>query len=255
MVQEDRPLAFTRFNFVPNIVTRYFTVGYFYAQRTYMGIAESASSTVQYIYRQDQGPFLGFNISLLGGVIKFGLTGFYLWRKELNETSPADQVITIEDNMFNKGQGYFGIAGFRFTYPSDWLPTLSAAYQNILDGDFENYGTDPVSPYPTNLTVGISLSPQVGKQVRLHLEANYVDALEKDDRVEDIDRLEVGMELDYDRRSFLRLGLLDGYLSGGFGFITKHLTVNFSTYGVLATIAPGQVQEDRRFVISFSYGI
>jgi hypothetical protein len=57
MLEDNKNLAYSRFNFIPNIVTRYFTTGYFYSQRSYMGIAESASPTFQYIYRQDQGAF------------------------------------------------------------------------------------------------------------------------------------------------------------------------------------------------------
>ncbi len=255
MLEDGKNLAYTRFNFVPNLVTRYFAAGYFYSQRTYMGIPDSSSPTVEYIYRQDQGAFLGFNVSLLGGVIKLGLTGLYIWRKELDGQSPADQSIIIESDDYNRGQGYFGIAGFKFTYPSDWLPTLSAAYQNIAGNTFDNYGTAPVSPYPQNLTVAFSLSPQVGKETRLHLEADYVDALRENSNVQDKDRFEASMELDYYRQAFLRLGWLDGYLSGGFGFTWSHLTLNLSTYGVQATLAPGQTVQDRRFVLSMSYGI
>ncbi len=255
MVEQSKNLAYSRFNFMPNIVTRYFTTGYFYSQRSYMGIAESASPTFQYTYRQDQGAFLGFNISLLGGVIKLGLTGLYVWRKELDGTSPENQTIIIEDDDFNRGQGYFGIAGFKFTFPTDWLPTLSASYQNIAEGTFDNYGAAPVSPYPTNLTVAFSMSPQVGRQTRLHIEADYVDALGKNLEVDDIDRIEASMELEYDRFSFLRVGWLDGYISGGFGFNWPHLNINLSTYGVKATLAPGQVEEDRRYVLSLSFGI
>jgi hypothetical protein len=255
MVQENKNLAYSRFNFIPNIVTRYFSIGYFYSQKSYMGIAESATPTFEWTYRQDQGGFLSFNFSLLGGVIKFGLTGLYMWRKETEGSSPANQVIEFDDNDFDRGQGYFGIAGFKFTYPMEWLPTLSAAYQNIANGTFSNYGAGPVSAYPTNLTVAASISPQVGRQTRLHIEADYVDALRNNSQMDDIDRLEVSMELEYDRINFLRVGWLDGYLSGGIGLNWPHLNINLSTYAVQATLAPGQVEEDRRYVISISYGI
>lgn len=256
MLEDGKNLAYSRFNFMPNIVTRYFTTGYFYSQQSYMGMTSTAASqTYEYLYRQDQGPYLAFNLSFLGGVFKLGLTGLYLYRKELDGSSPADQSITIEDDDFNRGQGVFGIAGFRFTYPTDWLPTLSAVYQNIASGDFDNYGAAPVSPYPSNLTAGFSISPQVGKLTRLHFEADYVDALRENKNLDDIDRLELGMELDYDRSSFLRVGWLDGYISGGIGFTTAHLSINFSTYGINTSLAPGEELQDRRYVFAISYGI
>lgn len=256
LVENNKNLAYSRFNFMPNIVTRYFSTGYFYSQQSYMGIPpNTATPTYEYLYRQDQGPFLAFNISLLGGVIKLGLTGLYLYRKELDGSGPANETVVIEDDDFNRGQTLFGIAGFRFTFPTDWLPTFSATYHNFMEEKFDNYGVAPVSPYPTNLTGGFSISPQVGKVTRLHFEANYVDALRENKNLKDIDRLELGTELEYDRTGFLRVGWLDGYISGGIGFLTTHLSVNLSTYGIEATLAPGVELQDRRYVLSLSYGI
>ena len=256
MLEFNKPLAFSRFNFVPNLVTRYFSVGYFYSQQTYMTIPpDSASPTFSYIYRQDQGVYLGFNISLFGGVFKLGFTGLYLSRKELSGSAPADEAVVIDDDDYNRGKGYFGIGGFKFTYPVDWLPTFSASYQNLGNRPFENYGAAAVNPYPPNLTFAFSVSPQVGKQLRIHFEGDYVDALRENTSLEDIDRLQLGIEFEYDRSGFLRVGYLDGYFSGGLGFTWPRLTINLSTYGVTATVAPGQNLEDRRYVLSISYGI
>jgi hypothetical protein len=256
LLENPGDLAYSRFNFMPNLVTRYFSVGFLYSQQSYMTIAPlNGTSTFEYIYRQDQAPYLAFNVSFLGGVIKLGLTGFYLYRKELNGQSPANQIVTIEESDFNKGQGYFGIAGFKLTFPTDWLPTLSATYQNIVDTQFDNFGAAPVTSIPTNLTAGFSISPQIGQLRRLHFEANYVDALNTNKNVSDIDRVELGLEYDYDRSGFIRIGWLDGYISGGIGYTGPHLTINLSTYGVQATPAPGEVVQDRRYVLSMSYGI
>lgn len=256
LIQNNKNLAYSRFNFMPNIVTRYFQTGYFYSQQSWMGIPPNqASPTYEWDYRRDQGGFLAANISFLGGVFKLGATGIYLFRKEYQGSQPANQTVIIQSGTANMGQGIFGIAGFRFTYPIDWLPTLSASYQNFLNGEFTNYGVAPVSPYPPNLTLAFSLSPQVGKLVRLHIEGDYVDALRENPNVSDLDRIELSMELDYDRSSFMRIGYLDGYITGGIGWVTTHFNINLSTYGMEATLAPGEVIQDRRYVLSMSFGI
>ena len=89
------------------------------------------------------------------------------------------------------------ISGGKLTFPISGLPSLSFAVHNSSNGAFDKSGgvAAPDKMYQ-NVVYGFSITPQIGKIARVHLEANYKDALEKDPDVTNARRLSAGIELD-----------------------------------------------------------
>jgi hypothetical protein len=163
-------------------------------------------------------------------------------------------VIFIEGSSYNKGDGYFLIAGARFTMPTDWVPTISAALQNVLDSPLRAYGAWPAEPYKQNLTVGISISPMLGSTTRLHLEVDSHDLPALFGTTFDADALQIGAELDFNRRFFIRGGYFNQYPSFGLGYIAPNFSLSFSTYAVLTDVGNNQYKTERRVNFSLSFG-
>ncbi len=67
-------------------------------------------------------------------------------------------------------------------------------------------------------------------------------------------RAALGMELDFNRRLFLRVGTGDGWGSGGIGVRSSAFIMDLTTYAVDRSLDGFREQEDRRWVISLSSG-
>lgn len=247
-------IAHSRASFAPNFTTRYFSFGYMFAQRSRSTIAPGEDATFEYAFRQDHGLYGALNISLFGGIIKFGWTSVFLNRKEINDESDKDLGIVLTDNEFKKGFSIQHIGGARVTLPWLWLPTFAATIHNALDTDFtQRAGGQPGTP-AKNLILGASVTPQIASTVRLHMEFNWRDFLLQAEGVNFTRRYSLGMELDFSRKAFIRIGYGDSYGSGGIGFKSQSMEMDLSTYAVDTSTDYFRGHEDRRFVISWSKG-
>ncbi|MGE3609002.1 MAG: hypothetical protein AB7I27_05400 [Bacteriovoracaceae bacterium] len=259
LIGHEDKLAHSRYNLFPNITVRGMTLGYMYSHRD-RAILNSTTATTNPGYfevaeRTDSGPVFALNASLFGGVIKVGASAVYLNRVELNESyAPASFPVTVNNSDYKSGKSLQVTAGARLTLPIALLPTFAAVLHNATDNDFEDAskGGLPTAIKQT-FDVGFSLTPQIGKTVRLHLEANLKDV--NDAYETDIKRrAAAGMELDFNRRLFLRAGLGDGWGSGGLGVRSGAFTLDLTTYAVDRSLDGFREEEDRRYVFSFSTG-
>lgn len=246
----------SRFQTRPNILFRYFTAGFFISQSMKSTIGETTGAQFEYYERMDYGPYAALNLSLFGGIWKFGVTGVLLNRHEAYGEAPQDQTFTLEDDDYYKGFTEYIVAGSRLTLPIAWLPTFAAVLHNAGDHGFKGRAAGAPSKIRQQLDVGFSLTPQIGKTMRLHLEANYKDiALAYSTSTVSLNRRIVfGAEFDILRRFFLRFGYSDAFGSAGVGIRTKALEVDISTYSVEATADDFMEKEDRRYVFSLSTG-
>jgi hypothetical protein len=246
----------SRFHFMPNLTTRYFSAGYLYSTQARGAFGSQDGALYEYAKRTDTGPYAAFNVSLLGGVLKFGLTGIYLTRKEVFNESDVNTTITLNDADYKKGRGLVFIGGTRLTFPIAGLPTFAAKINNMTSQSFsasDSFGGAPDN-IKSSVDLGFSLTPQIGKRTRLHFEVNYKDATSKHDNVGSSRKYGFGMELDMMRSIFLRLGYGDGFGSAGIGIRTRKLEFDLTTYAVDTTSSSFRGNEDRRFVMSLSSG-
>ncbi|TDJ08198.1 MAG: hypothetical protein E2O68_02425 [Deltaproteobacteria bacterium] len=257
-------VAYSRFNILPNFTMRYFSFGYLLSQQSRMTIL-SDTSPYEWAFRFDQGPYLSINFSFFGGVIKVGAMGVWLIRRELYGCGPQDETVFIEEDDYAKGNGFFSDMGVRVTLPTDWIPAFSLSFHNAFGGSFNvtqqpkltvyNPNPRPLQNYANTMDLGVSITPRIGKLARLHIEVNLNDLLGKFDEVDTLRRLLIGGEYDWERKYFIRLGMVDGYVSGGFGFKSRHFNFALSTYGAELDPTGWHVKQERRYLIAFDFGI
>ncbi len=89
--------------FFPNITFRGFTLGWVYSQQN-RGRIKSENADYELAERTDSGPLMALNLSLFGGVLKFGVTGMILTRKQIIKDIPENQPTSIDEDVdFKKG--------------------------------------------------------------------------------------------------------------------------------------------------------
>ncbi len=254
LAKDQGKLAHSRFNLFPNFTVRGLTLGYFYSQRNRSIINKDVANLFEVAERKDHGPVMALNASLFGGVLKVGASGMYVIRKDLYKTfGPTDQV-TIIGNDYRAGKSLQLTAGARLTFPVTLLPTISVVLRNATANDFEakSNGGLPESIKQT-MDVGFSITPQLGKRTRIHLEGNFKDVHNAYD-TNAKRRAAAGVELDFNRRIFLRGGYGDGWGSGGLGVRARTFQLDLTTYAVDRSLDDFRKEEDRRWVVSFSSG-
>jgi hypothetical protein len=253
-------LAHSRFNFFPNFTVRGLTLGYMFSQRNRATINDvdpdpnDADNTFEFAERRDHGPVMSLSGSLFGGVLKLGASAVYLIRRDLYKSFAPTVETEINDDDYKSGKSLQITAGSRLTFPVALLPTFALVLRNATSNDWDgvsnNGGPDKIKQ---TMDVGFSITPQVGKTSRLHMEANLIDLNNAYDT--DIKRrIAVGTELDFNRRLFVRLGYGDGWGSGGLGVRTRTFILDMSTYAVDRSKDDFREEEDRRWVLSISSG-
>lgn len=253
LAQHQGKLAHSRFNLFPNITVRGLTLGYFYSQRNRAIINDDVTNNFEVAERRDQGPVMSLTASLFGGVLKVGATALYLNRKQLYKSFGPSEPTVISDADYKKGSSFQLTAGTRLTLPWTLLPTFSAVLRNATDSDFDGESGQTPDPIEQTVDLGFSITPQIGQRTRLHLEVNLKD-VGNAYRTDTKRRAAAGMELDFNRRIFLRAGWGDGWGSGGIGVRTRTFILDLTTYAVDRSLDGFREEEDRRWVISLSSG-
>ena len=254
---KDNPgkFAHERVSFVPNFTTRFISIGYFFNKQTRAYLGEASTDLFEFADRTDQGPFVAFNYSLFGGVFKIGFTGMYLMRKELVNQVNRNTEIDLEADDYNSGWLNYVIAGAKFTLPIAWLPTLAVTAHNALDEPFRGVKAGKtLAPIKRNIVAGASISPKLGRSTVLHLEINYKDVGGEFEDVESSRKIAAGLEIEWFRMLYWRLGYGDGFGSAGIGLRAKRFEFDLTTYAVDRAASGFRGEEDRRYALTVSSG-
>ena len=261
MLSENKgELAHSRVNLFPNFTLRGMTLGYMASQRNRAIINDvnpdpnNAENTFEIAERRDHGPIFALSGSLFGGVFKMGASATYLIRRDLYKSFTPTQQVSVDDSDYKTGKSLQLNAGARLTLPIALLPTFSAVLRNATANDWDSPGSNGApDEIEQTFDLGFSITPQVGKMSRIHLEVNLKDAGDAYDT--DIKRrLAAGMEWDLNRSLFLRAGYGDGFGSGGLGVRTRSLILDITNYAVDRSQDGLREEEDRRWVLSLSSG-
>lgn len=257
LVSDRGEISHARVNFFPNFTVRGMTLGYLFSQRN-RGIVETVENggNFELAERRDHGPVFALNLPLFGGVVKIGASATYLIRRELNKTFAPTDVAEIDESVDYKiGRGLQVTAGTKITLPFMFLPSFSAVLRNATDNGWEGIeaGGAPDKIKQT-VDLGFSITPQIGRMARLHLEANWKDMNDAYDTSSQR-RLGFGAELGFNRRIFIRGGYGDGWGSGGIGVRSRTFIMDLTSYAIDRSREGFRQQEDRRFVLSLSSGI
>lgn len=256
LLKNKGDIAHSRFNIFPNFTVRGLTLGYMFSQRNRAVINDDAAEIYEIRERRDQGPVMALNASFFGGILKLGVSGVYLMRRELDKDIGPSDPATINDSDFKKGKSAQITLGSRLTLPWPMIPTFSAVVRNTSNKRFEGddeTGPDKMDRILPTTDLGFSITPQIGKRVRVHMEVNMRDIGNSYD-TNAKRRLALGTELDFNRRLFLRAGYGDGWGSGGIGVRTNSFILDLTTYAVDRSLDGFRKEEDRRWVLSLSSG-
>ncbi|MCP4912700.1 MAG: hypothetical protein GY909_06245 [Oligoflexia bacterium] len=255
---KDSPgkFAHSRFQIMPNFTARYISFGYLFSKQARGYLGEATTDLFQYADRRDHGPYAALNLSIFGGIFKVGASVIYLNRKEAFGEGDRNTTITLDDSDYNSGSATIFTTGAKLTLPVAALPTFSIKINNSASQEFKQSSGSAAAPdkIKPSVDLGFSLTPQVGKVVRTHLEVNYKDSTQKHSDVGSARRVAFGMEVDIARRFFVRAGYGDGFGSGGIGIRTKKLEFDLTTYAVDTTTSQFRGKEDRRFSLTLSSG-
>jgi len=253
LLENKGSMAYNRFSFAPNFTNRIFSIGYLYNQQVKARIQEG-TTTLEFAERLDQGPYGSLNFSFNGGILKFGVTGIYLIRKEYIGETDGTAEFKPSDSDYKSGAKMLYIAGGRLTLPISMLPTLSVTVHNALDTKFDGEDAAGISQLERNTVVALSITPRIGKTTSLHLEVDYRDASNQYDDIELSRRISFGAEIGFYRTLFFRMGYSDGFGSLGLGLKSRRLEFDLTTYAIDKTAAEFRGEEDRRFAMSISQG-
>jgi hypothetical protein len=255
LLESKGVLSHTDFHFLPNWTSRYFSIGYLISLKQRATIGVESGALFEYATRRDHGPYVAMNISIGGGVLKFGLSGTILNRREAFGDVDPNATINLKESDYKIGTSFIVEAGMKFTAPITFLPTLAITSHNAFSQGFGMArGAGAPDAIKNTIDVGFSLTPQIGDIVRVHMEANYKDTTGAHAGVATIRKLLFGMEFDFARLFYTRFGYGDGYGSAGIGVRTRKLEFDLTTYAVDTTTSEFRGKEDRRFVIGFSSG-
>jgi len=243
-----------RIQAMPNFTARYYSFGYLLSSHLRGTVGTAVGDQFEYATRFDHGPYLSLNLSLMGGLLKFGVTTLYLFRTQKVGSADPAVALNLAQADQQAGQSLQVISGMKFTLPFAGLPTIAMKMNNSLGNKFVINGTTNADPIKQSLDLGIAITPQMGNTLRFHLELNYKDALKKYGDVSDRRRLQLGFEMDFGRRFFIRGGYGDGFGSGGIGIKSKKLEFDLTSYAVDTTSNAYRGQQDRRYMLAISTG-
>ena len=247
-------ITFGRLHLLPHFTTRYFTAGYLYAKRN-KSLMRAGTAPFEFAKRTDHGPYTAMNLSFSGGIFKVGVMGILLNRYNIQGDLPNNMPVALTNRQKRRGNAFIMNFGSKITLPITYLPTFSLQTHNALG---QKFSTEDglLAPHPIKRTVdvGFSLTPQTGRNGRMHIEANYRDIGEKYN-ITTLRRIALGIEFDFSRIFFFRLGYGDGYGSFGLGFKTQDVAFDLTSYAVDTTADGFRGRADRRFALSISAGI
>jgi hypothetical protein len=254
----DNPgnISHARMHAFPNITFRGITLGYVYSKQNRARL-KSVTDDFEVSERVDSGPVFSLSASLFGGVLKFGASVTHLTRKQLQKDFASGDPVSIDASTdYKQGNMTHIVAGTRLTLPITALPTFSAVLRNSSGADWDTpeLGGTP-DKIPQTFDYGFSITPNIGRTFRIHIEADIRDAGNRYENVPSQRKMSLGIEFDYMRSMFVRFGYGDGWGTAGVGVRNKDFIFDLSTYAIEASEDGVREDEDRRFLMSISGGI
>lgn len=255
LANQDKILVHSRINLFPSLTFRYFSLGYLYSSRARARLT-CATCNREFAERTDSGPVAALNVSFFGGILKFGASAAVLKREEFQKDFATGNPYFVGTNEVQTGTQVLLTTGMRLTLPVSYLLTFSAVLRNSANSTWYDTGLGGApAEIPQTIDGSISITPQIGRNTRVHLEAVLRDMTNGYDTVDAARKFGAGMEFDFVRKYFIRFGYGDGWGSFGLGVRNSSSVFDLATYAHEVGANGGfREEEDRRFVFSWAMG-
>lgn len=240
----------------PSFVVRNFGIGIL-GRYNLDSRVDNTGTEQDIFYQDDLALLLGFNFRLWGGRIKFGVTGKFISRIEVDKTLPVTSPLDVATNA-SEGAAVGADAGLILTAPWAWLPTLAVVARDVGSTKF-NAGaglrmstTTRPTTIPQDVDVALAVFPIHTNQTRSSFTLEYQKMLEAATATDKMRYYHVGYEYNYGDVLFLRAGMNQKYWTTGLEIASEHTQFQFSYYGEDIG-SDGASEEGRRWVLKFAF--
>lgn len=251
-----------------NLVTfmhHWLTASIFYENRSVFALTNPASSTVDIEALSQGGIIVGSAYAFFDDHLQVGAAAKFMGRHLIDETITQRDIIAsasfndiLQYDNFGFGMGGdIGVKGrlpFEGNKTWDYLdPVFAITLQDI--GHTRFFMGDDVGRQDQSLSAGFALHPNFWKFKSLLA----VDFRDLEYRTDVLTKFHAGYELTWPeiskvlRSASVRLGVSQGYLTGGFGLDFRYFKLNAATYG--REIAESTYQkQSRMFALQLAAG-
>jgi hypothetical protein len=226
------------------LMHKYITAALFYESRAVMALTNPTSSTVDIEALSQGGLMVGSAYSFFQDHLQAGIAVKVIGRHLIDATITQRDVITTDEFSDILDLKSFGIGvgvdlGVKGQLPIEdkyaWWDYLDPVFAITLQdvGHTRFFSGDPVGKQKQSLTAGFAIHPDFWK-----LKSTLaVDFRNLEYATDIITKLHVGYELTWPeiskilRSASVRLGVNQGYFSGGFGVDFRYFKLNAAAYG------------------------
>ncbi len=227
---------------IANLMHKYIAASLFYENRTAVQIHGAPSNTIDIEAMSQGGLQVGSALNFFDNHLQAGVALKFMERHLIEGQITQTDVVT-DDNFGDSietdrmGFGIGGDIGLKAKLPikgKTWHyldPRFALTLQDI--GDTRFFTGDNVGEQSQCLSAGLALHPHYGKLKSVFA----LDVRDLDHETDFINKLHAGYEVTWPKISkFLRsisarIGLDQGYITGGLGLDFKYFKFNFATYG------------------------
>lgn len=226
-----------------NFMSKRLAASIFYENRSALALLNPANNEFTINALSQGGLQVGSAIDLFKKQLQVGLAVKAIERHLISETIHQRDIVANNDlgdsiDMNNRGFGIGGDVGIKakpklFKKSKAWKhldPTFAVTLQDV--GNTRFFSGDDVGRTQQSLSAGFALHPNFGKFKNLFT----FDMRDLDHQTDVITKIHAGAEsilptIPYIPTVSLRIGMNQGYLTGGLGMDFKYFKLNAATYG------------------------
>ena len=236
-----------------------FTIGLFVNSQVGFLAYNNVNPELMVSAKADAGLTVGYSYSFLEDEsLHFGVSVMGLYRMAYETGYQATELAGInfsdllKDVLNNKGWGIYGSVGLMYELP--WLRDVLNARVGVSFNDFgyQDFapGLDKIDP---TLNLSVAISPN-WNFISSNVVFDFTDILLMSGKDKDFGkRFNIGLEIGFWDRIFLRTGLHQGYVTAGAGIDLWLLRLNYAYYTEEMGAYPGNAP-DARHVLELNIG-
>ena len=253
-------------NFFPAYTKKNFTLGIFSSSEINILAYNEVMPEMAIRVKSDNGAALSYAMQFLeNDALSFGFTVKGLYRVNFTKSYNAVELAAIfddnsqahkdfKDEISNEGKGWalLGSVGVMYELPvlEFFKPRVGASFNDFGYKDFGSLVEDIDPTLNLSFAVSPEFSTFIKTDVVIDLNDVFMSAGEDDSFTK---RINIGLQVAFWDRLYLRTGLHQGYPTFGAGFDAKFVRMNYAFYSEELGSYAGQYK-DSRHAIEFTIG-